>query len=368
MGRPRVLVDALSLGPGGGGSRSYVTNLLRELARDDRGFQFTFLAQPGALDGMDTRGVAVEDLRLPARGRVIWRVLYEQTLLPLRARGHDLLYCLADIAPACGATPTVVLLRNLNIYDRRWYDDRRTRTLEHLARRGAPRARRVLFPSRAAADLISQRVTLARDRIRVVPYGVSLEAFRSGPAIASERPYLFLAAAPERHKNVAALIECLPLLDDRRLEVWIAGVSLLDPGHRGELEARADALGVRARVRFLGAVPYAELQAYYRGALAFVFPSFIETFGHPLLEALAMGTPVVASDIPAFREIAGEAALYFPPAEPAALAAAIGALQRDTEATRRRVALGRARAAELTWERCVDRLCAIFREVLSPGR
>ncbi len=364
MSRPRVLVDALSLGPGSGGSRSYVTNLLAQLARSDRGLRFTLLTRRGALDGADTRGVELAELSLPARGRVLWRVLYEEAWLPLRARSFDLLYCVADISPAWGATPSVVLLRNLNIYDRRWYDDRRTRTLERLARWGVPHARRVLFPSQAAADLICALIPVPAERVRVVPYGISLDAFEDTAPEPSGRRYLFLAAAPERHKNVTALIECLPQLRDARLEAWIAGASALDPGHRALLEARAEALGVGRRVRFLGAVPYAQLLAYYRGAVAFVFPSFIETFGHPLLEAMAAGTPVVASDIPAFREIAGDAALYFPPSDPTALARAVDALERDPEATRRRVTAARTRAAELSWDRSVDRLCAVFREVL----
>jgi len=364
MGRPLVLVNALSLGAGAGGSRSYVSNLLAELARDARGMEWSLLALPGALEGMDARAVRVVEPRLPRRGRVAWRVLYEEALLPQRARHFDLLYCLADISPPFGSTPTVVLMRNLNIYDRRWYDDRRTRMLERLARWGVPRARRILFPSRAAADLISERIPIPAERVRVVPYGVSLDAFQDLAPVDSRGRYLFLAAAPERHKNVAALVECLPLVEDRHLEVWIAGTSLLDPGHRLELERRARALGVGDRVRFLGAVPYRRLLSYYRGAAAFVFPSFIETFGHPLLEAMAAGAPVIASDIPAFREIAADAALFFPPSDPAALAKAVDRTLTDRAGSARRVALGRARVAEFSWSRSVDRLCEVLREAV----
>ena len=74
-------------------------------------------------------------------------------------------------------------------------------------------------------------------------------------------------------------------------------------------------------MRFLGRVPYEEILGYYRGALALVFPSLIETFGHPLLEAMLAGTPILAADIASFREVAGDAALYFPPQDPVQLAA-----------------------------------------------
>lgn len=356
MAKPRVLVNSLSMTQGGG--RSYLANLLRELARDDRGFDFTFLATPGQLDGLDTSGVSVRTLALPSWPlRVGWRVAFEELALPWLARRFDLLFCVADLSPPFGRTPTVVLLRNLNIYDRRWYDDARTRMLERLARWGLPRARRVLFPSQAALERIAELAPVPRERAAVVPYGISPELFAAPSGAPPARRYLFLPAAVERHKNVDVLVEALAHVKDAELEAWIAGRSVVDPGYQTELEAKARRLGVGDRVRFLGAVPYADVLAYHRGAVALVFPSFIETFGHPLLEAMLAETPIVASDIPTFREVAGEVARYFPAEDAEALARRVDAVQGEPEETRRRVAAGRARAAQFTWARAVDRLC-----------
>jgi glycosyltransferase involved in cell wall biosynthesis len=362
----RILVNALSMSQGGG--RSYVVNLLRELGKDDRGFRFTLLASPEQLEGLDTAGVDVAMLRLPARPRGVrlpLRVLYEEVALPLRARRFDLLYCVADISPPVAPVPVVVLMRNLNIYDRRFYDGARTRTLFRLARLGAPYARFAVFPSQAAADAIRASIPLRDEQVVVVPYGVSPESFAGDERVTSEAPYLFLPAAPERHKNIATLIESLRFTSDARLELWIAGSSLLDPVHCRELEQLAARLGVAERVRFLGPVPYARLLAYYRGALAFVFPSILESFGHPLLEAMLAGAPVVASDIPAFREIAGDTALYFPALDAKALAACVDALRADGAATQARVARARERAMGFSWKRSVDGLCAVFERALT---
>ena len=131
------------------------------------------------------------------------------------------------------------------------------------------------------------------------------------------------------------------------------------------LKGLARSLGVEERVRFLGAVPYDELPRYYSAARALVFPSFIETFGYPLVEAMAAGTPVLASDIPTFHEVAGEAALYFPVDDPEALARCVDALSGDPAATRERVAHGRERVLRVDWRRSVDALCAVFEEVLA---
>jgi glycosyltransferase involved in cell wall biosynthesis len=179
---------------------------------------------------------------------------------------------------------------------------------------------------------------------------------------------VFLPAAVEKHKNIEVLIDGMARIADRELELWIAGRSTHDPGHREVLQRRAESAGVGRRVRFLGAVPYADLLSYYRHAEAFAFPSTIETFGLPLLEALAAGTPTLASDIPVFREIAGDAALYFAPDDPSAVARSIDALQSDQEATRRRVEIGRTRSAGFTWRASADALCAVFSEVIRPAR
>jgi glycosyltransferase involved in cell wall biosynthesis len=128
-----------------------------------------------------------------------------------------------------------------------------------------------------------------------------------------------------------------------------------------------ESLGLEARVRFLGPVPYRDVLRYYRGAVALVFPSLLETFGHPLLEAMLAGTPIVAADIPAFREIAGDVALYFPPQDPARLARAVDQLRVDPQQTQERVELGRARAAGYSWKNSVDRLCAVFEEAMRPS-
>lgn len=366
MAGKRILINALSLGLGG--SRSYIVNLLRELRRDDRGFAFTVLALKGQLDGLDASGVRLKEVSLPVASgplRTPLRVVYEQTLLPLEARRHDLLYCVGDICPLLGQTPIVVLLRNLNIYDRTWDDTPRTRMLFQLSKAGVRRARFAVFPTQAAANRIRKAVPIPSDRVRVVHYGIDVDAFRlEAKPPPDAPPYVFLPANPERHKNIATLIRALPLLNDRELEVWIAGRSTLQPEHRVELEGLASQLGVGSRVRFLGLVPYGDLVSYYRGAQALVLPSYHETFGHPILEAMISGTPIVASDIPTFRELAEGVALFFPPDDEVRLAECVDQLEAEPEAMKHRVKLGQERATEFTWKRSIDELCRVFERAL----
>jgi glycosyltransferase involved in cell wall biosynthesis len=372
--RRRILINALSLTHGGGG-RSYLLNVLRELDRDSRGLDFAVLADPSQLGAAEAGRLELASVRLPAlpgAGRVPVRVVYEETLLPIRASRFDLLYCVADLAPAVARTPTVVALRNLHIYDHRYYDTFRLRVLLPLVRAGVRRARRVLFPTRAAAEWISGKIPIPPGRIAVVPHGVSPEAFeadRVEPAPGGGRvPYLFLPASLERHKRVEVLIRSLQHVADPELQVWIAGSDEVDPPHAAQLRRLAESLGLASRVRFLGPVPYRRILHYHRGAVALAFPSLLETFGHPMLEAMLAGTPIVAADIPPLREVAGDVALYFAPDDPIGLARAVDALRSDPGAAEVRVERGRARAAEFSWKRSVDGLCRVFEEALGEPR
>jgi glycosyltransferase involved in cell wall biosynthesis len=373
--RSRILINALSLTEGGGG-RSYLLNVLRELDRDSRGYDVTVLADPKQLSATEWSRLAFASVRLPALapgGRLPVRVAYEESVLPLRAGRFDLLYCVADLAPAVGRTPTVVALRNLHIYDRSYYDTFRLHVLESLVRAGVRRARRVVLPTRAAAEWISRRIPIPSEKLAIVPHGVSPEAFevdRIGPTpTGSQRPYLFLPASLERHKRIDVLIRSLQYVADPELDVWIAGTDEIDPPYAAELRGLAASLGLASRVRFLGVVPYRSILHYYRGAVALAFPSLLETFGHPMLEAMLAGTPIIAADLPSLREIAGDIALYFPPDDPIELAHAVDELRREPDAAKARVARGHARAAEFSWARSVDALCNVFDEVLAgkPG-
>jgi glycosyltransferase involved in cell wall biosynthesis len=127
--------------------------------------------------------------------------------------------------------------------------------------------------------------------------------------------------------------------------------------------ARVATGALAERIHILGEVPYADVRSYYAGATLFVFPSYLETFGHPLIEAMATRVPVVASGMPVFREIAGDAALYADPHDKGSISRA---MEAALEPSRREelVGLGAERVRKYTWESTVERLLRLFEEVL----
>ncbi len=226
------------------------------------------------------------------------------------------------------------------------------------------RADHVVAISAHSAARARARYGLPPGRVSVVHHGAD-HAFRNGngpPRCETDEPYLLSLGNSKPYKNLRGLLHAF------------ARVALRHPGLRLKLVGRgvsfrnlrmlAERLGVSDRVEFVGRVDDAELRRLLAGARALVFPSLIEGFGFPLVEAMAQGCPVVTSDIPVVREIVGDAAVCADPARPAAIAAAIGRVLGDEDLRRRLGALGRERSTCFTWTACAERTAAVYRELL----
>jgi len=213
-----------------------------------------------------------------------------------------------------------------------------------LVPRAARRAARVLTVSERTRRDLEQLYGLQPERIVVTPNGVD-PAFRPGAAPGTGG-YLLLVGAIQQRKDPLAAAAAAAAVG---LPLVVAGPAR-DAALARELERRG------ADLR--GYVERDALADLYRNAACLVFPSRYEGFGLPLLEAMASGTPVVACDDAALREVAGAAAVFAAPGE---LAAGIReALGRRDELR----AAGLARAREFTWEETARRTVAVYREVL----
>jgi glycosyltransferase involved in cell wall biosynthesis len=231
---------------------------------------------------------------------------------------------------------------------------------------------RIMFVSEDSAGWIGDMFGVPARRRAVVHHGIDANAWaRPAGSGASPHPraYILSVSSVHRHKNYVRLIQAYVDLARRRAvlpDLVIIGDDQ-DPAYSAEMQrARSDAgAELAARIHILGEVPYAEIKSYYAGADLFVFPSYLETFGHPLLEAMASGAPVVAADTPVFHEVAGDAAVY---ADPYAAQALSGAIEEVLFAPRKREALierGLERARACSWNVTAQRLSSLFADVLA---
>ncbi len=204
----------------------------------------------------------------------------------------------------------------------------------------------------------------------VIPNGVDVERFR--PDVAPfdawrdpERVNLLFVGRLDPRKGVGHLLAAMPEVVERtrgRARLLVVGNSVLRP----RLEARVPA-ALRSSIRFLGHVPGADLPRWYATGDVFVSPaSGNESFGIVLLEAMAAGRPVVATDIPGYRSVIqpGVNAEAFPPGDVPALARALARLVDDPDRRAELARRGRARALEFAWPGVVDRIERVYRETL----
>jgi glycosyltransferase involved in cell wall biosynthesis len=146
----------------------------------------------------------------------------------------------------------------------------------------------------------------------------------------------------------------------------------LEPGanpgsFRPDAAARlVEELGVGSNLVQLGAVPYQLLHHVYRACDLYVTPAYVETFAHPLVEAMAAELPVVASNLAVHREVCGEAALYFPAFSPDLLAETISRVALSPELSRKMSQQGLERSRDFSWKKHVDQILAVAEELLSP--
>jgi glycosyltransferase involved in cell wall biosynthesis len=253
------------------------------------------------------------------------------------------------------------------------------RAYMRLVALGAQRARLVLTDSQASARDIAERLRISLKQLRVV-YLAASEIYRPVPRNEQEaclrrlgvhRPYLLYLGGFDVRKNVSGIMRAF-----RLVEPQLRGVRLVIAGRPPDRhsafsphpERVARQLGLAERIHFTGHVAEEDKPALYSGALGFLFPSFYEGFGLPVLEALSCGTPAIYGEGSSLEEIAGPGGIPIAPGDDRALADAMQELV-DNEGLRQQLAEnGLAHAASFSWTRTAEQTREAYREALAMGQ
>jgi len=344
-----------------GGARAHVLGLIPELAAiapDDTGL---LIAQPdliAALPALPLNWTARPE-RAQTRG-FVGRLIWEQRVLPRIARrwGADVLLSFGAFVPMRSPCPTVLEAGNALPFTGAYWqvlsrEPVRVQMEEHarwaLLQASLRSAARVLVPTRAMRQDVVARLPDLAARVDVALWGVA-PVFRQVRRADPESDDVLGVSKHGINKEFDVLIAALPQLRRR-----FPGARLVLTGTPEESRwsrrsvALAKRSGVAESVCFAGDVPNEKVPTLIQQARLLVYPTWCESFGLPLAEALAMGAPAVAADIPACREVGGDAARYYTPGDPESLASVIGDLLASPESSRALAESAYVRGKKFQW-------------------
>jgi glycosyltransferase involved in cell wall biosynthesis len=228
----------------------------------------------------------------------------------------------------------------------------------------------IIINSESLRSEVERYLTVDARKLKLIYEAVDHDLFKPGDAdlarnrVASygvTKPFVLFVSSLWPYKNCDGLLRAWALarreLADRQLAIVGPG---RDQAYLASLRSLAAELGITEEVVFVGGVPLEETVDFYRAADAFVYPSLNETFGLPILEAMACGCPVVTSDTSAMPETAGGAAVLSDPTDPASIARAI--VEAAAPGRDRLRELGVRRAAEFTWGATAASTLDVYRE------
>jgi glycosyltransferase involved in cell wall biosynthesis len=298
-----------------------------------------------------------------------WAIAVTLSVAPLaHALAVDLLHCPANLAPTRSRVPTVLTLHDVNAFAVASSASVTAAMTRLLVRRSFLAADAVITDSEWSAGEIRRLLPSTNAPLTVIPPVGPLPAPASttsddGPrpdalgAADLNRPFLLAGGNRLPHKNWEGLLHALAHIpSNERPLLVVTG----DGGTNDPLAGQRDTLGLQRDVVLTGWTSSADLQWLYRTAALYVLPSRYEGFGLGVLEAMARGCPVLASDIPVLQEVGGEAVAYVDSLDPRLMAGAITALIQDQHRRERMSRAGERRAAEFPASATVARTWDVF--------
>jgi glycosyltransferase involved in cell wall biosynthesis len=369
-----IFIDALSARLGGG--VTYIRHILPALLALESPHRFFILLSIQYQDDLiravppDVTVVPVDLPATPLRKR--WLFLQTGLVSLLKRHQIDLFYAPVESSYLRVPVPFVMMARNLSIYaSLSTYGDQKLALLKYRLSRQLPvylslqKADRVVCVSHTFSNQVTQQMRLNPAKIRVVYHGVSeafLEKVTPPDNLPTQAPYFLMVSSIGPHKNYKTLLKAYSRLPQDAPPLLIAGKAA-DEATYAALQDIVREEKLEKRVHFLGEVAYEKLPGLYQGALASVFASRLETFGHPLVEAMASQTPLIASNLDVCQELCQDAALYFEPSDEKTLTEHMRLVWQDETVRARLSAAAKKRAAIFSWQESARQLVSVFEEL-----
>jgi len=356
------------------------TRLVPEMAeRLGPGEELHLIVSPASRHYFQGYGPNVRYITYPwSNERRVLRTLSEHVYSPIRLPFNKIDVLNTLIAPVLKPVQSLVIhMKTMHAFTE---PDSVSPMARLYRQRSYPRSARmadaIIINSLSLKKDIERYLRVEDEKLHLIYEAVDHDRFKPGDiaeartavlAFGVTKPFVLFVSSLWRYKNCANLLRAFAL---RRAELGDRQLVIVGPRrdlpHATELDELAAGLGIAADVVFVGGVQNDVTPLFYRAADVFVYPSFSETFGLPVLEAMASGCPVVTSDLSSMPEIAGGAAELADPHDPASIAAAM--LAACGPKREHLCGLGLRRAAEFTWATSAEATLEVYRKVARSRR
>ena len=339
------------------GVGTYTANLILSLSKIDRRNEYFLFNAPQALRAkVSNRRFHWENLPFSNAA------YYEQVLLPRAAveRGIDFLHYVDNSASAISDVPFILTLHD-TMHTRPLSDVRPNPTLRqrliHSYKqwaivRATPRAQALLTVSEYSRGQILSQPGIRPERVRVTPEGVDRASFKKTKKKPSGLFKILIHGAADERKNIPHILKAAKILAGWKLNFQMVIIGMDDAEMKcTDYLQRTMALDLGRQVEWAGRVPFEMLNQVYSEADLFLYPSRLEGFGLPVLEAFACGVPVITSNTSSLPEVAGKAALLVDPESPRAIAEAVRKIMKNPRLRRQLIRRGLKRARLFSWDK-----------------
>ena len=365
---PKLLVDLLFYTGTKGGGESYARELYRAIGRRQSQYEcIGMMSREGfKLDHSWFPG-EVFDSGISGENRFGW-AWGELTGVSSTAKriGADIIHSPGSLGPRRSRVPYVVTLHDMNYWTHPEFmtTPLYTKPVKWMESQSCKNAAGIITDSQEAKREILRFIPVDPNKVHVV-YLAGTPGVVAADQSTPRRSDTILATGNRRpHKNFVSLIRALPLIPEQ------VRPTLIITGSRGDdpLRPVVEELGMQPWVDLREWVSDEELKDLHSTVTAVAMPSLAEGFGLPVIDAMLAGVPVIISDIPVFREIAGDAALYFDPRDLASIAQAMQTITADADMQKDLVRKGMVQAQLFSWDTTAADTLAVFDEVLGIGR
>ena len=365
-----------------GGGVTYIKNLLTYLSKINTNHQYLVLTTPAGKEVFYFQHPNFKFLsfRIPSKNSLL-RILWEQLNLPfiLKKEGVDVLFSPGNICPLFSTIPNVVMIQNLAPFDdaiidaERKFQKYRLKLLKILTIASIKRSKKIIFISKKALHDM-KTLGLSLQHACLIYHGKNEDLFHININEDKKqqtlnkynlKEFILYVSNIHRYKNFFELIKAFSLICskiDTEIKLVLAG-RCFDNGYYHEMIRFIREKGLEKRILFLGEVPYDELPFHYASCKLFVYPSTCENCPNILIEAMACGAPILASDVEPMPEICADAAIYFDTTNPVAIADIILKALKDQNLISQLKINSFKRARDFSWKNAVEKTLSVFESV-----